>query len=118
MVTIISLMGKFVVQTNTTESAICFTCFVTALYGNKDRLLYQPQDTSVFPTRHSKYHSYNIEVAYCTHKVKYSNESNAYCTHKVKCSYESNAGTQYLCSSNAQDLNNNLMVVSRRLKYM
>ena len=38
-------LEMLVVQTYTTESGVCSTCFVTALSWNKDRLLHQPPET-------------------------------------------------------------------------
>ena len=38
-----------VVQICTAESGVASTCFVTALYWNKDRLLHQPQKKLPFP---------------------------------------------------------------------
>ena len=37
-----------VVQICTAKSGVCYMCFVTALYWNKDRLMHQPPDKIPF----------------------------------------------------------------------
>src|SRR4029434_9052972 len=68
-------LEMLVVQTYTAESGVCSTCFVTALYWNKDcalhwnkdRLLHQPQKKLPFSYKHRLLHQPQNKLPFFLH---------------------------------------------------